>query len=400
MQNNLKSWGVLLSFAVFQPVVVVAAIAGSVALSSPAICAQATGGSEAAAPRFQVETLASGLEVPWAMAFAPDGRLFVTERPGRVRVIENGRLRPEPIAVLNEVESSRETGLMGLALHPRFAQTRWLYVAYAYKDKGRYVRVERFRETGDALTERKVIIDKIPAAAYHAGCRIKFGPDGKLYVTTGDATAAIFAQRLDTLHGKTLRLNDDGSIPGDNPFTRVAGARAEIFSYGHRNAQGLDWQPYTGLMFQTEHGPTSLLDGIDFIYANHGGDEVNIVQSGRNYGWPVIHHERRRSFMETPLLGYTPALAPGGATFYRGTLFSQFRGDFFFANLRGRCLVRVVLNGRKVRSQERLLQNEYGRLRDVVEGPDGALYVATSNRDQYGKPGPDDDRILRLTPLM
>jgi glucose/arabinose dehydrogenase len=334
------------------------------------------------------------------MAFAPDGRLFVTERPGRLRVIENGQLRAEPLAVIAEVESSRETGLMGLALHPRFADNRWLYLAYAYRDKGRYVRVERFRETGDALTERKVIIDKIPAAAYHAGCRIKFGPDGKLYVTTGDATAAIFAQRLDTLHGKTLRLNDDGSIPGDNPFTRVAGARAEIYSYGHRNAQGIDWQPYTGLMFQTEHGPTSLLDGIDFIYANHGGDEVNIVQSGFNYGWPAIHHERRRSFMETPLLEYTPALAPGGATFYSGTAFPQFRGDFFFANLRGRCLVRVVLDGPKVRRQERLLQNEYGRLRDVVEGPDGALYVATSNRDQYGKPGPEDDRILRLTPLM
>jgi glucose/arabinose dehydrogenase len=163
-----------------------------------------------------VHTVASGLEVPWAMAFAPDGRLFVTERPGRLRVIENGQLRAEPLAVLPEVESSRETGLMGLALHPRFVQNRWLYLAYAYqnkdKDTGRYVRVERFRETGAALTERKVIIDKIPAAAYHAGCRIKFGPDGKLYVTTGDATAAIYAQRLDTLHGKTLRLNDDGSI--------------------------------------------------------------------------------------------------------------------------------------------------------------------------------------------
>jgi len=350
---------------------------------------------------FQVETVATGLQTPWAMAFAADGRLFVTERPGRLRVIESGQLRPEPVATF-DVASAQETGLMGLALHPKFAQNGFLYVAYAYqgtrKRKGKAVRIERYRESNNSLTDRKVIIQDIPAARYHAGCRIRFGPDDKLYITTGDATEGVKAQRLDTLNGKTLRLNDDGTIPGDNPFTRVAGARAEIYSYGHRNAQGLDWQPGTNLMFQTEHGPTSILDGIDFLYSNRGGDEVNIVEPGNNYGWPIIHHERERSFMETPLLEYTPALAPAGASFYRGTALPQFRSNFFFANLRGKCLVRVVLDGRRVVSQEKLLQNTYGRIRDVIEGPDGALYFCTSNRDQYGKPGEDDDRILKIVP--
>jgi glucose/arabinose dehydrogenase len=350
------------------------------------------------ATRFRVETVATGLEIPWAMAFAPDGRLFVTERPGRLRVVVNGVLQEKPIAEFPEVKSARETGLMGLALHPHFARNRWLYVAYAYVGKERYVRVERFRETGDALVERKTIIEDIPAANYHAGCRIKFGPDGKLYITTGDATSGRYAQRLDSLHGKTLRVNDDGSIPGDNPFAGVAGARAEIYSYGHRNSQGLDWQPWTGRMFQTEHGPTSILDGIDFIYANGGGDEVNFVQPGKNYGWPVIHHQRRRSFMETPLLEYTPAVAPAGATFYRGTLFPQWRESFFFANLKDQSLIRVAFNGARVVGQERLLHREFGRLRDIAEGPDGALYFCTSNRDPYGKASPEDDRILRIVP--
>ena len=350
------------------------------------------------AVRYRVETVATGLEIPWAMAFAPDGRLFVTERPGRLRVIENGALRTEPLAVFPEAASTKETGLMGLTLHPNFSQNRLLYVAYAYRRRGLHVRVERFRETGAALMERKIIIDNLPASNYHAGCRIRFGPDGKLYITTGEATEGVYAQRLDSLHGKTLRLNDDGSIPGDNPFTQIAGARAEIFSFGHRNAQGLDWQPGSNLQFQTEHGPTSILDGIDFAFGNHGGDEINIVESGANYGWPLIHHQRRRSFMRTPLLEYTPAVAPAGCTFYRGVAFPAFRNNFFFANLRGQSLIRVVLEGRRVVHQERLLQKEYGRLRDVAVSLDGALYVATSNRDQRGKPGPDDDRILRLIP--
>ena len=345
------------------------------------------------AVQFRVETVAGGLEVPWAIAFAPDGRIFFTERPGRVRVIEQGRLRPEPIATIEDVRAASESGLMDLTLHPQFASNHLLYLAYAYAGEGgQQVRVVRFRETGTALTDRRVVIEGIPAAPNHAGCRTRFGPDGKLYVTTGDATDRTLAQRLDSLAGKTLRLNDDGSVPPDNPFVNQQGARAEIFSYGHRNAQGIDWQPGTNLQFQTEHGPSGF-DGPG------GGDEVNIVERGKNYGWPVIHHTQTRPGMESPLLEYTPACAPASAMFYRGTAFPQFRGNFFFGCLKGERIIRVVLDGRRVVSQENLLQGQYGRIREMAEGPDGAIYFSTSNRDGRGRPAKDDDRILRLVPV-
>ena len=342
--------------------------------------------------RFRVETVASGLEVPWSIVFAPDGRMIFTERPGRVRVLENGRLRPELLATISDVESAAESGLMGLALHPQFAGNRLLYLSYAYSAGGQQlVRVVRFRETGSALTERKVIIENIPAAQFHAGCRLRFGPDSKLYITTGDATERQLSQRLDSLAGKTLRLNDDGTVPADNPFIGQQNARPEIWSYGHRNAQGLDWQPGTNLMFQTEHGPS----GFD---GGSGGDEVNLVERGKNYGWPLIHHTETRTGMESPLLEYTPAVAPASGMFYHGSALTQFRGNFFFGCLRGQTIIRVVLDGRRVMSQERLLSRQYGRIRDVAEGPDGAIYFSTSNQDGRGRPAKDDDRILRLLP--
>ena len=350
------------------------------------------GAVEAAASgeiHFRIETVASGLEVPWAIVFTQDHRIMFTERPGRVRVIENNKLRAQPLATIPDVEHSGEIGLMGLALHPQFATNHFLYLSYGYRANGTRVRVVRFRESGGGLNERRLIIENIPAASLHAGCRLRFGPDAKLYVTTGDGAERELAQRLDSLAGKTLRLNDDGTVPLDNPFTKQAGARPEIWSWGHRNSQGLDWQPESNLMFQTEHGPSGF-DGPG------GGDEVNIVERGRNYGWPVIHHREARAGMESPLLEFTPAVAPSGATFYRGSAFPQFRGNFFFGCLRGQCIIRVVLDGRRVLTQERLLEGKYGRIRDVEEGHDGAIYFCTSNRDGRGRPASDDDRILRM----
>jgi len=376
-------------------------ISAIVVLSFLLACGQAPPGPGAGettqtsdgAVKFRVETVAANLEVPWSIVFAPDGRMIFTERPGRVRVIEKGGLRAEPLAVIEDVEARSESGLMSLTLHPQFDSNRWLYLSYAYDQDGeQFVRVARYRETGAALADRKVIIEGIPAAPNHAGCRLRFGPDSKLYVTTGDATDRSLAQKMDSLAGKTLRLNDDGTVPQDNPFVNQQGARPEIWTLGHRNAQGLDWQPGTGLMFQTEHGPSGF-DGPG------GGDEVNIVERGKNYGWPIIHHRETRAGLESPLLEYTPACAPASGMFYRGTLFPQLRGNFLFGCLRGETLIRVVLDGRRVVSQERLFEKQYGRIRDVAEGPDGSIYFSTSNRDGRGTPAKDDDRILRLMPV-
>ncbi|HEX5733579.1 MAG TPA: PQQ-dependent sugar dehydrogenase [Blastocatellia bacterium] len=351
-----------------------------------------TGASQGGAVQFRVETVASGLEVPWAIAFTPDGRLLFTERPGRIRVIENGSLRPQPLTTIEEVEQTGESGLMDLTLHPQFAQNHFIYIAYAYRGDGQRVRVVRFREAGNSLADRRVIIENIPAARFHAGTRARFGPDGKLYITTGDATDRNLAQQLNWLAGKTLRLNDDGSVPPDNPFVNQQGARPEIWSLGHRNAQGIAWQPGTDLQFQTEHGPSGF-DGPG------GGDEVNIIEKAKNYGWPAVHHEQTREGLESPILVYTPAVAPASAMFYRGSAFPQFRGNLFFGNLKGECIIRVVLDGRRVVSQERLIERTYGRIREVAEGPDGAIYFSTSNRDGRGNAAKDDDRILRLAPV-
>ena len=341
---------------------------------------------------FKVETVVGNLQVPWSIVWAPDGRMFFTERPGRVRVSENGKLKPEPLFTVPDVEPKGESGLMSIVLHPQFAANHLLYLSYAYNGgNGQRVRVARYRETPTGFADRKVIVDDIPAAYLHAGCRLRFGPDGKLYITTGDATERELAQQLNSLAGKTLRLNDDGTVPNDNPFVGQANARPEIWTYGNRNSQGIDFQPGTNLLFETEHGPSGF-DGPG------GGDEVNILERGKNYGWPVIHHRATQAGMESPLLEYTPACAPASGMFYRGSAFPNFRNNFFFGCLVGTRIIRVVLDGRRVVSQENLLEKKYGRIRDIAEGPDGFIYFSTSNRDGRGSPASDDDRILRLIP--
>ncbi len=348
-------------------------------------------------PDSRVEIVADHLEIVWSIVFAADGRMFFTERPGRVRVIENGKLQPIPFFTVPDIELKGESGLMSIALHPDFAKNHLVYLAYGYQENGEQsVRIARYLENGKTLTEPKTIIEHIPASQYHSGTRLKFGPDGKLYITTGDATKQERAQRLDSINGKTLRLNDDGTIPADNPFVNQPNARPEIWSYGHRNAQGMDWQPETNLMFQTEHGP-SWIDGVS-LFKRTGGDEVNIVERGKNYGWAKISHTMKRAGMETPLVEYSPAVAPASGMFYRGNLFPAFKNNFFFGTLKGEAIIRLVLNGRKIVSQDYLLKKQYGRIREVAEAPDGAIYFSTSNRDGRGSPNDGDDRILRIVP--
>lgn len=343
--------------------------------------------------RFRVETVASGLEIPWAFAWLPNGDLLLTERKGRVRIIEKGKLRDQPVFTVPDVEPSGESGLMDITLHPDFAKNNYVYLAYSYNKDGKQVKVVRYTYKDAKFTEDRTIVDHVPGAPNHSGMRCDFGPDGKLYVTTGDSTDWELAQKLDSLAGKVLRLNDDGSVPLDNPFLQQKDARPEIWAYGVRNPQGIAWQPGSSLAFETEHGPSGF-EGKGF-----GGDEVNILEAGKNYGWPVIHHTDTKEGMISPLLEYTPACAPGSAMFYTGTQFPGMGGNFFFGCLAGKRIIRVVLDGRKVVSQENLLENAFGRIREVAQGPDGYIYFSTSNRDGRGSPSAEDDRIMRLVPV-
>lgn len=339
--------------------------------------------------KFRVETVATGLEVPWGFAFLPNGDLLFTERPGRVRLIESGKLKADSVFTVPDVEPSGESGLMDISLHPKFAENKFVYLAYAYRADGKAVKVVRYKFDGKNLVEPKAIIENLPAAQFHAGTRARFGPDGKLYVTVGDATDWNQAQKTDTLGGKTLRLNEDGTIPTDNPFLNNSSYRPEIWTIGHRNAQGLAWSA-EGLMFQTEHGPSG------FEMRGGGADEVNFVERGKNYGWADIYGKTEKEGMVSPLLEYTPACAPASAMFYNGKQFPSFKGNFFFGCLRGTRIIRVALDGSKVVGQEDLLSGTFGRIREMAESPDGAIYFSTSNRDGRGSPTNDDDKIMRI----
>jgi glucose/arabinose dehydrogenase len=344
--------------------------------------------SKVSIPSFQVDTVATGLDTPWSIVFTSPERMLVTERPGRLRVIEQGRLLDKPLHVFSEVSEIGEEGLMSLALHPQYSENRFVYVSLAYQvADAMWVKVLRLKDEGNRLGDSFTIIDRIPADRYHAGSRIAFGPDGKLYVSTGDATDKKLAQDLNSLAGKILRLHDDGTIPHDNPFGNA------VWSYGHRNPQGLAWHPETNNLYASEHGP-SVFDGPA------GGDEVNLIEKSKNYGWPLVSHEKHYDGTERPLIIFTPAEAPASLLAYSGRQYANWRGNLFFGALRGEGLVRLELdphNPRKVLVAEKLEGIRVGRIREVMEGPDGAVYFATSNRDGRGKPAPEDDRIFRLS---
>lgn len=338
---------------------------------------------------FVVEEVVSGLRIPWSIVFTSPQRMLVTERPGRLRVVQDGVLLEQPLRTFSEVSTGGEEGLMSLALHPEYPKNKFLYVSYAYEAGNEmFVKVVRFRDDGDRLQDDTLIMDLIPAAQYHAGCRIAFGPDGKLYITTGDATDRQIAQDLSSLGGKILRVNDDGSVPADNPFPD-----SPVWSYGHRNPQGIAWTA-DGSMYSSEHGP-SVFDGPA------GGDEVNHILKGANYGWPLVSHEGRREGTVPPLITFTPAEPPGSLLAYSGRVFPQFRDNLFFGSLGGQGLMRLVVdevNPALVVRYEKLAEVKYGRIREVMEGPDGLIYFSTSNRDGRGNPAVSDDRIFRLVP--
>ncbi len=349
---------------------------------------QENSNKKSAPSQFKIEPFVQGLEVPWSIVFTSPDRILVTERPGRLRIIENGKLVSEPLKTFSEVSSGSEEGLMGLAMDPDYNTNKLIYVSYAYEKGGDlFVKVIRYKDNGSSIAEETLIFDGIPAAQYHAGCRLRFGPDGKLYITTGDAGERKFAQDLDKLHGKILRINSDGTIPSDNPFPN-----SPIWTYGHRNPQGIDWYPGTDIMWETEHGPSGF-DGPG------GGDEVNVIVKGKNYGWPEVSHTDSKEGMVSPILVFTPAEAPASGMFYKSGKIAEFKNCFLFGCLRGNgiMVVKVDENDPTKQVSFKKIADTYGRIRDIAEGPDGNIYFSSSNRDGRGKVQTGDDKIYKIS---
>jgi glucose/arabinose dehydrogenase len=334
---------------------------------------------------YDIINVVTNLDTPWSLAFSKNGILFFTERPGYVKAFYNNTLINLKVENLN-VKEIGEGGLLGIALDPNFPNSPYIYLYYTYEEEKLWNRVVRYKFENWTLVDQKILIDKIPAATIHNGGRIKFGPDGKLYITTGDATQRDLAQDINSLAGKILRINPDGSIPENNPFPN-----SPIYSYGHRNPQGIDW--FDNLMFSSEHGPSGELG-----YAH---DEINFIIKGANYGWPIVVGISNDKKFKDPILDTgEETWAPSGISFYKGNIYPELKNKLLVATLRGKHLriMEIDFKEIKVINHYAILSNMLGRIRDVVEGPDGYIYIATSNKDGRGIPALDDDRIVKLIP--
>lgn len=341
---------------------------------------------------FRVVQMVKGLEQPWSLAFLPDGRMLVTEKAGRLRVVANGKLEPQPIAGLPRVTVHGQGGLHDVVLHPDFAKNALVYLAYAARgEDGVGTELARGRLAEGRLEDVQVLFRQSPKGrtGNHFGGRIVFDRAGYVYLTLGDRGEMPRAQRPDDHAGSVIRLHDDGRVPDDNPFVGKPGWKPEKFDLGHRNQQGAALHPLTGVLWTHEHGP-------------QGGDEVNIIRAGANYGWPVITYGvnygigtkigegTAKPGMEQPIHYWVPSIAPSGMAFYTGDRFPRWKGNLFVGALRDQMLVRLQLDGEKVVKEERLLKNALGRIRDVRTGPDGLIYLLTDESNGV---------LARLDPL-
>ncbi len=348
---------------------------------------------------YRIVTVADGLEHPWSIAFLPGGDMLITERPGRLRIVRDGKLLADPVPGVPEVFARGQGGLLDVVPHPDFASNRLIYLSYSKpKGDGSTTAVVRGRFENDRLTNVEEIFEAVSQGRGHYGSRLAFDGNGFIFITVGDRQVpsrgdleAHPAQDLSNNHGTINRLHDDGRVPADNPFVGQTGARPEIWSYGHRNPQGLAIHPATGDLWADEHGP-------------QGGDELNLILPGRNYGWPVvgygvnygsgtaIHEGTRRDGMESPIHFWVPSIATAGLLIYTGDRFPEWRGNMFVGGMAGQQLARLTMDGQKVEIEETLVHG-LGRIRDVRQGPDGYIYLAID--DRRGAP----TSVVRLEPV-
>ena len=343
---------------------------------------------------FRVVRLVERLEHPWGLAFLPDGGMLITEREGRLRIVGKDRkLEPQPVSGLPAIAAQGQGGLLDVALHPRYAENGLVYLSYSARGEGGVgTEVARGRLKGNRLEDVQVIFRQQPkgSTGRHFGSRLVFDRKGYLYITLGDRGEQDRAQKPDDHAGSVIRLHDDGRVPADNPYAGKPGWKPEKYTIGNRNMQGAALHPRTGALWTHEHGP-------------QGGDEINIIRAGANYGWPVITYGANygtgtrigegthKPGMEQPLHQWVPSIAPSGMAFYEGDRFPRWRGDLFVGALRDQMLVRLKLDGDKVVKEERMLKNAIGRIRDVRSGPDGYLYLLTDESNGV---------LARLEPVM